>query len=383
MSYITEKLYYKDAYISEFSARVISACACDGGYDVVLDKTAFFPEEGGQSSDRGYIGVARVSYVYENDGVVHHITDSEPTSENVTCRLDFGERFEKMQIHTAEHILCGIIHSRYGLDNVGFHLGADEVTFDISEPLSREQLDAAFAEACDVVFRNVKVETMFPSADELENIEYRSKLYITENVRLVKIGDIDTCACCAPHVSSTGEIGYIKLMHAERHRGGMRIWMSAGSRAVLESKREHENAMKISAMLSVPPCDIVSALEKYMSDTEELKYRLKESRRVYAESLADALPLTDGNLVHYISDAGAEELRAFVNRALSKVRGRLVALCGEDGDYKYIIASNHIDVSSEVRAYNAALCGRGGGRGAAVQGSFAATLDEIKKYFEK
>ncbi len=383
MSYITEKLYYKDAYISEFSARIVSSSECEGGYDIVLDRTAFFPEEGGQYSDKGFIEAARVLHVYEACGAVHHVTDALPSGDSVNCRVDFDERFEKMQIHTAEHILSGIIHTNFGLDNVGFHLGADEVTFDVSKPMTREQLDFAFSKACEAVFKNLKIETIFPTAQELENIKYRSKLDIKENVRLVKIGDIDICACCAPHVLATGEIGLIRLIRAERHRGGMRIWMSAGRRAVRESLCEHDSAMKISAMLSVPPSDIVSALEKYMSDTEDLKYQLREARRVYAESLADSLYNIDGDIVYYIENCAIEELRTFVNRALPKVSGRLVALCGVEGDYKYIIASNSIDVSREVKDYNSALSGRGGGRGMAVQGSFCASLSEIRKYFEK
>ncbi len=382
MSYITEKLYYKDAYISHFTARVISHEPCRDGYDLTLDRTAFFPEEGGQSSDGGYIGDARVLHVYEDAGVVHHITDSLPAALTVECRLDFDERFEKMQLHTAEHILCGIIHKRYGLDNVGFHIGADEVTFDISEPLSREQLSEVFCAACEVVFDNIAVETSFPTAAELENIEYRSKLDIKDGVRLVKIGEVDTCACCAPHVAKTGEIGFIKLLHAERHRGGMRIWMSAGRRAVCDSVREHDSVMKISSMLSVPTSDIVASLEKYMSDTEQLRYKLKESHRLHLESIADTLPYTEGNLVYYVSDCNVEQLRSFVNRALHKISGRLVALCGDEGDYKYIIASSSIDVSKEVKAYNDALSGRGGGRGMSVQGSFGASLEKIRGYFE-
>ena len=383
MSELTKKLYYDDAYISEFYANVLSVTSCDGGFDVILDQTAFFPEEGGQSSDCGYIAAARVSAVYEKDGIVHHVTDTAPCETNVFCRIDFDERFEKMQIHTAEHILCGIIHKKFGLDNVGFHLGADEVTFDISAPLTKEDLGEVFAEACEVVYKNIRIDAFFPSKDELSDIEYRSKLDLTSNVRLVKIGDVDTCACCAPHVRYTGEIGQIRFVFAEKHRGGMRIWMSAGRRAMRESFAEHDRIMKISAMLSVPTSDADTALEKYMSDTENLKYQLKEARRIYAESLACALSFVDGNLVYFVKDAGIDELRSFVNCAIDKVSCILVALCGCDGDYKYVIASNSVDVAKEVKAYNAALNGRGGGRGFAVQGSFSSTFEEIKAYFEK
>ena len=380
MCKMTEKLYYADAYISEFSATVLNCSACDGGYDVILDRSAFFPEEGGQSSDNGYISDACVKHVFERDGVIHHITDS-PVSGTVDCRIDFAERFEKMQLHTAEHILCGIIHKMFGLDNVGFHLGDDEVTFDISLPLTREQLDTVEDAACEAVFSNVRVETSFPTPEQLTSLEYRAKLDLSENVRLVKIGDIDTCACCAPHVAYTGEIGAIKLLHAERHRGGMRIWMTAGRRAVADYRNKFENVSKIGAMLSVPAEDTASALEKYMSDTENLKYQLAKARQIYVRTLASDVALTDGNALCLLEEVGIEELRMFVNYALSRVGGMLVAIAGYEGDYKYVIGSKNSDLSDEAKKINAALSGRGGGRGNMIQGSFKSSIVDIKEYF--
>ena len=170
---MTEKLYYKDAYISEFIATVLSVTAVEGGIDIVLDKTAFFPEEGGQSSDTGYIGDAMVTQVYECDGVVHHITNKTLSLGETKCSVDFADRFEKMQCHTAEHILCGIIHRLFGLDNVGFHLGADEVTFDVNGVLDRAQLDKVEEMANNVVFSNLQIKTLFPMAEELSSIDYR------------------------------------------------------------------------------------------------------------------------------------------------------------------------------------------------------------------
>ena len=377
---MTEKLYYEDPYVREFSATVISSVCCDGGYDTVLDRTAFFPEEGGQSSDTGFISDSRVSYVYETDGTVHHITDSK-LSGTVDCRLDFDSRFDKMQCHTAEHILCGIIHSIFGLDNVGFHLGDDEVTFDISAPLERSDLDKVESLANEAVFRNIPIRAYFPNSDELSGIEYRSKLDITEGVRLVEIGDVDTCACCAPHVSSTGEIGLIKILEAMKHRGGMRIWMVAGSRALTDYNEKYRNIREISAALSAPQHDTASALSSYMQDAEQIKYQLKLARRQLAEVKAETVPATDGNAVYYLEGFSIEDLRFFANAATSKVGGILVSLCGSEGDYKYVITSKSVNLSAEIKAANSALGGRGGGKPNAVQGSFSASLKEIREYF--
>ena len=380
---MTEKLYYTDAYIRDFSATVISCTACDGGYDIILDKTAFFPEEGGQSSDTGKIGTAKVSYVYEQDSIVHHITDAPLDLGEAHCALDFQARFDKMQCHTAEHILCGIIHKLYGLDNVGFHIGDDEVTFDISSPLSRDQLDRVETLANEAVYNNLPVDAYFPTTEELDSLDYRSKLELTENVRLVKIGDVDLCACCAPHVSRTGEIGLIKILEVMHHRGGMRIWMVAGGRALSDYRVKYGNVRRISAALSTPQHMTADALDKYMQDTEQLKYELKSARRALAEAKAEAVIPTEGNAVYCFADFGAEELRAFVNSAISKVGGILVALSGTDGDYKYIIASGTVNLTSEIKSINSALGGRGGGKPGAVQGSFSATLDDIRAYFNK
>lgn len=378
---MTQKLYYKDAYIREFYANVISSNKCEGGFDTVLDKTAFFPNEGGQSADTGTIADARVLDVYESEGEVHHITDREVSGENLFCTLDFDARFDKMQCHTAEHILCGIIHRLFGLENVGFHIGDDEVTFDISAPLTREELSRVELIANKAVFDNLKVDTFFPSDAELSSLEYRSKLELTENVRIVKIGEVDSCACCAPHVAYTGEIGLIKILESMKHRGGMRIWMVAGERALLDYRRKYENIKQISASLSVPQHDTAEALKKYMADTEEAKHEIKSLRKLLAEARADAVSAIDGNAVFFFEGFSVEELRYFVNAASDKIAGMLVALGGAEGDFKYVITSSSINLTEKIKEINASLSGRGGGKPGAVQGSFSASLDQIRRYF--
>lgn len=380
---MTEKLYYKDAYIKEFDAVVLSVTACEGGFDVVIDRTAFFPEEGGQSADTGYIGDARVNYVYESNGIVHHITDQTVALGEQRCKVDFDTRFEKMQCHTAEHILCGIIHRLFGFENVGFHLGEDEVTFDVDGVLDREQLDRVEKHANEAVFANIRVETSFPTSVHLAGIEYRSKLDITEGVRLVRIGDVDTCACCAPHVSFTGEIGIIKVLDFMKHRGGTRIWMVAGSRALKDYRKRYENIKRISAMLCTPQLETADTLESYIADSEAAKQSLKLARMKIAELKAQMVESTSGNAVFLLSDFTISELIAFSNIANNRVEGITVALSGVEGDYKYVISSASVDLRAMAKDINSALCGRGGGRAEMIQGSFASRLEEIKAYFEK
>ena len=378
----TEKLYYENAYVSDFYASVISVERVEGGFDVILDKTAFFPEEGGQSADEGYIAESCVIDVYEKDGIIHHITDSEPTLGEHWCNIDFNSRFEKMQCHTAEHILCGIIHSLYGFENVGFHLGEDEVTFDVDGVLDRSQLDKIEEMANEVVYSNAQVEAFFPPENRLKYMKYRSKLGITEGVRLVKIGEVDLCACCAPHVSSTGEIGIIKILDFMKHRGGTRIWMTAGKRALLDYRRRYDSVKRISGMLSTPQSDIVGTLESYMTDCDNTRAALKEARLMLAELSALSVQETDGSEVFYLPDFSIPELIAFSNIANKRVGGITVALSGVERDYKYVISSKTGDLRTYVKDINASLSGRGGGRAEMIQGSFACTLDEIKRYFK-
>ena len=380
---MTEKLYYQNAYIKEFDAQIISINQIDDGYDVVLDRTAFFPEEGGQSADTGYIGSAQVKHVYEKDGIIHHVTDTAPDLGENKCKIDFSVRFEKMQCHTAEHILCGIIHRLFGLDNVGFHLGDDEVTFDVNGILDRAELDRVEEIANEVVFANLKIDTVFPSAEKLSDIEYRSKLDITDGIRLVKIGDVDTCACCAPHVAFTGEVGMIKILDYMKHRGGTRIWMVAGKRALVDYRKRYDSVKRISGMLSTPQIMIADTLEAYILDSDATKASLKASRLKIAELQARSVEENDGNGVILLDDFSIPELIAFSNTAIGKISGILVALSGSEGDYKYVISSRTVDLRSISRDINSALGGRGGGRPEMIQGSFSATLSQIKEYFKK
>ena len=379
---MTEKIYYSDAYVKEFSARVLSVTGGGERFDVVLDKTAFFPEEGGQYSDKGYIGAARVLDVKELDGVIHHYTDAPVTEGEVSeCRIDFDERYEKMQCHSGEHILSGLIHSLYGLDNVGFHLGATDVTMDVSAPLTREQLDRVEELANEIIYKNIEITTEFPSPDELKDMVYRSKLELTENVRIVRIGEYDSCACCAPHVKYTGEIGAIKILDFAKLRGGIRIHITAGRRAMREFRALYNGAGAVSALLSVPKSEIAEGTRRLLSMLAEEKARFSEYRLRHITESAESMEQVEGNQVTVIPEATVDELIAFANIATERVSGRLVLLAGEEGSFKYVISSNTADLRAEAKDINKSLLGRGGGKPNMIQGSFLTTLAEIEKYF--
>jgi len=379
---MTEKLYYKDAYMKDFSACVIASEKTDEGYDVVLDKTAFFPEEGGQYSDTGFINDSRVIRVYEKEGIIHHICNKPlDLGDAVACRLNFDERYEKMQIHTGEHILSGLFHSLYGLENVGFHLGSAEVTMDINTFLTEEQIVNVELLANKVIYENVPVTARFPEKDELQSLEYRSKLDLSENVRIVTIGDYDACACCAPHVAKSGEVGIIRILDYVKHRGGTRLTITAGIRAVKDARERYEIIRRVSGLLSVPKNEIDKGTERLLSELEELKLSLKDERAARYISEAEKIPATDKNLVLHFENAGFDELKIIANTLISRVGGILVLLSGKEGDFKHLTVSKSVNLTEIREDMNKSLGGRGGGKPEALQGSLGAGLEEIKKYF--
>ena len=374
---MTEKLYYLDAYIKEFDARVISSVRVGDIYETVLDKTAFFPEEGGQSADTGTIGDTRVIDVAERNGIIYHITDGELPLGSVHCVLDFDVRFEKMQCHTAEHIMCGIIHEMFGYGNVGFHLGADLVTFDVDGELTAEEIAMVEQRANEVIFSNVKVNAFIPSRDELAMIDYRSKSEIEGEVRIVEIEGVDKCACCAPHVSYTGEIGVIKIVDFMRHRGGMRLTLEAGGRAFADYKTRYEITRRIGAMTSTPSLEILGSVSALMDERDKLVYELKTVKSRLATTLADGVKSTDGSYIAVLDGFDIPEMREFANSVGDKVSGYLVVLSPDP-----LICSRSVNLRNEIKNINSVLNGRGGGSPEMVSGRFDASIDAIREYFK-
>jgi alanyl-tRNA synthetase len=249
----TRKLYYEDAYKTEFSAQVVSAN--DG--DVVLDRTLFFPEEGGQSADTGVLGGFRVADVKIKDGEIHHLLEDRSVSikegTEISGRIDWQHRFSNMQQHSGEHIFSGLVHSTYGFDNVGFHLSTEITTLDFDGELNTEQVRELEIKVNQAIHENLPVQVKFPTKNELGEIEYRSKIEIEGQVRIVEIPGIDRCACCAPHVRTTAEVGLLKIQSCDRHRGGCRLTIVCGMRALKDYQQKQESVGKVSAALSAKP----------------------------------------------------------------------------------------------------------------------------------
>ncbi len=378
---MTEKLYYTDSHIHEFSARVLSCEKAKKGFAVVLDKTAFFPEGGGQPADTGIIGPAAVRDVQEQNGEIFHYTDQALTpGEEYACALDWEQRLCRMQNHSGEHIVSGITHKLYGFDNVGFHMGAECMTIDFSGELSWEQLTEIETLANQAVRDDLPVKTCFPGPEALSQMEYRSKLELTRDVRIVEIPGTDRCACCAPHVKRTGEIGLIKLLSAERHRGGVRIELVCGMDALRECRLMQENVTAVSGLLSAKRARSAAAVERVLAEQARLKERVAELSMALARLKAERFGYTEGNICVFDKVLDEVALRELVNLLMEKCGGMAGAFSGSDETgYMYIIGSKNIDLRSHSREINAAINGKGGGTAEMIRGRASTSAENIQK----
>jgi len=387
----TIEIYYESAYTDKFTATVLSCEeGKDGNFFVILDKTAFFPEQGGQSSDIGILKGAdgrsvKVIHTSIKNGIITHVTDgSFNEKELVTGEIDWNHRFSNMQQHTGEHIFSGLVNSIYGYDNVGFHLSDSEVTMDYSGFLGPEQLKDIELKVNRAIWENVEVNCRFPSKEELETIDYRSKKELTGNVRIVTVPGYDVCACCAPHVSRTGEIGLLKVVSSQAYKGGVRVSILCGKRALLFLETQHEILSELSKKLTTSSDKVIASVDKVSLENRELKGRILEMQeRLMEYELASKDPNAED--VFLVKEAGMDGnfMRKTVN-GLAKVHdGYCGIFSGTDSSgYKYIVASGkkQKDAALIQKCLGQEFEARGGGNAAMIQGSMGsvAISDVIK-----
>ncbi len=381
---MTIKLYDKDSYLTKFEGTVISCEKYDNGYKTVLDQTAFFPEEGGQCADKGEIDSIPVKFVELSKGIIYHYTDTPlETGKRIKGEIDFSFRFRNMQNHSGEHIISGLAHKLYGLTNVGFHLGEDNVTMDLNGPLCDEDIEKIELLANEAIYKNMPVTAYYPDKEELETLDYRSKSEIKEDIRIVRIGDLDLCACCAPHVKYTGEIGIIKILSFMKYKGGVRLSILSGKDAFLDYMKKNKSNSLISSHLSVKPAETFEGVKRLSDANNQLLMKISEKSKQLAKIMVDSLPFKEEPYCLFVEDADIPNLRLIGNDLKDKTEAFSVVLSGNDSEgYKYVIISKESDVSEITKDANTALSGRGGGRGNMSSGSFNATKEEIEKYFK-
>lgn len=386
---MTEKLFYQDSRIRKFTARVESCRETEKNqYEVVLDRTAFFPEEGGQYADSGRLFQGEqeipVFDVQEKNGILIHYTEKAlQEGTEITGEIDYEERFSKMQQHTGEHIVSGIVHRRFGYNNVGFHLGNEEVTMDFDGMLTMEQIREIEREANEAVAANVEIQVLYPTKEELKDIAYRSKMEIEGQVRIVRIPGWDTCACCAPHVTATGEIGIIKLTGAIKYKGGMRVSMLCGFRALEDYNRKEESVIAISRKLSAKPETIVEAVERLEKEIQAGKEKIIRLQEQYIKGILAGVKPEDTCVLLFEEELDPAAMRSFVNDAMEITTGICGVFIGnEEEGYRYVLGSREQNINAIAKEMNQAFNGRGGGKPPMVQGSLKAAKENIEEFLK-
>lgn len=379
-----EKLYYHRPYVKIFEATV-TGCrqGKSGTFEVLLDRTAFYPEGGGQPADMGKLEEAAVLDVREKPEGILHMTDRPlPVGSTVTGTIDWERRFCHMQNHSGEHLLSGIVHKNYGLDNVGFHMGKDEVTVDFNGSLTQEQIEAAETEVNELIWQNVPVLESYPSKEELSSMNYRSKKELTGQVRIIEIPGGDVCACCGTHVMTAGEIGLLKVTGMIHYKGGVRVSMLCGRMALIDYRRKQKSVSGISVQLSAKADNVLEAVDKLKEDGFKKDERISRLSKELLERKAEDYPESGSPLLVFENGLDPVQLRQFCTMLYEEKKGSMVLVCsGADNRFQYAMGSSSKDMRVFSKALNGKLNGRGGGSTLLVQGTFQAFSEEIRKAF--
>ena len=380
---MSEKLFYQDSFLQEFTCTVQSCEQDKAGWNVILDRTCFYPEGGGQPADHGILGGVKVLDVREKSGQIVHICDGAlPVGASVTGCIDWERRFDHMQQHSGEHIVSGIICARYGCDNVGFHLGKDIVTIDFNHDISPDDLPAIEAQANAFIWSDTPINIRFLSGEALEQAEYRSKKFIPGEVRLVAFPGADCCACCGTHVNRAGQVGLVKLLSCQKFREGVRMELLCGKRALDYLSGIWEQNLAVSRALSAKPLQTSAAVERLQGELESIKLRCAALETADFARKAQEYA-GKGDVVLFEGDMSADSVRRLCDAALDTCGGRCAVFAGSGNTYKYAVGTREGDIRPLVKELNSALNGRGGGKPNFAQGSVAADEAQIKVFFEK
>ncbi|MBR2045603.1 MAG: hypothetical protein IJ958_05650 [Agathobacter sp.] len=384
----TIKLYDIDAYATEFEGMVLSCREVEtvNGcgdeiqlYEVVLNQTLFFPEEGGQTPDKGVLGgVEVVDVQIKVDVIKHYLTAPLEVGKLVGGKIDWKHRFFNMQQHSGEHLFSGLAHRKYGLRNVGFHLSNQIVTMDFDKALSEEQLKEMEWEINEAIVANVEIKTGYPAKEELATLEYRSKIEIDGAVRIVEIPGYDICACCAPHVHRTGEIGVFKIQNVQNYKGGMRISFLCGFRALEEYRKKAEIISELSGILTTNQDNLADHVNKLKTQVQSLKTQLSNAKQTLMESKIAEIPAEQKDVLLFERDIDTPVMRSVVNKLVEKHEGVCGIFVGDDENgYNFIIGSKTIDCREVATKLREELNARGGGKPQMIQGSIEATQVRI------
>lgn len=380
----TVRLYDKDGYATEFRAQVIS-CEEVGKkgqkwYQVILDQTLFFPEEGGQSPDKGRLGDVEVCDVQiRNNVITHTLAAPLEVGSTVSGKIDWKHRFYNMQQHSGEHLFSGIVHERYGFHNVGFHLSDQIVTMDFDGVLAMEDVEAVEWRVNEAIAKNIEVQVSYPFREQLANMDYRSKIEIDGQVRIVTIPGYDVCACCAPHVHRTGEIGMLKVMNVQNYKGGVRISILCGFRALMAFREKAQVVADLSGILTTGQDKLAESVVKIKAANQTLSSQLAAAKQSILNAKVTQIPEEQADVLVFEEGLDMNVARNVINGLVEKHAGICGIFSGNDAaGYSYIIGSRNCDCKELAARLKQELNARGGGSPVMVQGSVTAAQDAIR-----
>ena len=377
----TKKLYYEDSHRKTFSATVLACAETKGGWEVILNQTAFYPTGGGQNCDLGTLAAANVLDVKEAGEAIVHLCDAPlEVGTQVTGQIDWARRFDHMQQHSGEHIVSGLIHGKYGYHNVGFHMGEHLVTIDFDGPLTWEQLMEIENEANRIIWENRPVKIWYPTPEELPTVPYRSKKQIPWPVRIVEFPGTDICACCGTQVKYTGEIGLVKFVSCIKFKEGVRIEMASGQRALHYFQSIFLQNRQVSQIFSAKMLETGAAAQKFNEMLAQEKFRCTGLQRKVFETVAASYAGKE-KAVHFEQDLQPGQVRELADTLLKYVPTAVVFSGSDEAGYALCVLSTVLDTRALGKQINEKLSGRGGGKSGAYQGSVKATRTQIEGFF--
>ncbi len=394
---MTERLYLSDSMLAAFDAAVVSCEPHGNGYLIELDRSAFFPNTGGQPCDTGTIAAVAAPDVNEDGERLLHFADRAiPVGTKVRGAIDFARRFDIMQQHTGEHLLSYCAWHLYGAQNVGFHCALTYATLDLDKPVGHDGITEIENLANRLAAENAAVTaTIYETEEDLKGIPLRKHAEgLTAPIRIVTIEGSDACTCCAPHVKRTGEIGQLKIVEAIPYKGGTRCTFLCGMRALSHAQTMQDAVTVIALRFSTSRDQAEAAVQKQADELSETKKALRQAYAALDEYLAKSLKAEAEDIngvkliVKMLESVDAKRLRAIAGATMTD--RALSVLFSDTGDrVSYLLASNGIkaDTGVLIAAVNAAFAGNGGGRGTLAQGSAkktagaAETVEVLRTYF--
>jgi alanyl-tRNA synthetase len=372
-----QKLYFYDSYVTEFQANIIEVIPYMGKYAILLDKSYFYPESGGQPSDLGTINGIEIEYVTEENGSVLHVTQNQLSTGPANCQINWNHRFDNMQQHTGQHILSACFYKLYSGETSSFHIGKDSSTIEIGvESFDCDMIEKIEALSNHIVFNNTAITADIVDKQDLATFPLRKQPQVESNIRIITIEDCDCSPCGGTHVSSTGEVGLIKIKRLEKLKNSYKFEFVCGNRALKDYTNKNYLVNKLSSHLSTPEQEIENAYLKFAEDYKYLQKQLSQLRSEVVRNDVQQLQQNALNINGVIVISKIFENRDFsdvklISQALILSPSTIALLATKGQNCQFIFArSENIETNMNnlLKAILPILNGKGGGSPKAAQG---------------